>query len=115
MATLDLFLIHVICVVISKSGELKKIVDLGVFFENNNNIIVYIWTKQSNWINESVLHDYYLLELEHENMATLDLFLIHAICVVISKSEELKKIVDLGVFFKYTHDTIVEIWTKQSN
>jgi len=49
------------------------------------------------------------LELEHANMATLDLFLIHAICVVISKSEELKKIVDLGVFFKYTHDTIVEI------
>jgi len=39
MATLDLFLIHVICEVISKSEELKKIVDLGVFFENNNIIV----------------------------------------------------------------------------
>ena len=44
------------------------------------------------------MHDYQVWDLEHTYIAVFDLFLIHVICVVISKSEELKKIVDLGVW-----------------
>jgi len=36
--------------------------------------------------------------MEHTYIVMFDLFPIHVTCVVISKSEELKKIVDLGVW-----------------
>jgi len=36
--------------------------------------------------------------MEHTYIVVFDLFPIHVTCVVISKSEELKKIVDLGVW-----------------
>jgi len=44
------------------------------------------------------VHDYQVWDLEHTHIVAFDLFSIHVICVVISKSEELKKIVDLGVW-----------------
>ena len=44
------------------------------------------------------MHDYQVWDVEHTYIVVFDLFLIHVICVVISKSEELKNIFDIGVW-----------------
>jgi len=45
-----------------------------------------------------IIHDYQVWDVEHTYIVVFDLFLIHVICVVISKSEELKNIFDIGVW-----------------